>query len=389
MREVAIIGVGCTKFGELWESSFRSLITQAGLAAVKDAGISGDDIDAMYVGSMSAGRFIGQEHIGALVLDEAGLAQNNIPATRVEAADASGGVALRQGFLAVASGASDVVVVGGVEKMTDVGDAEQTNVLSSALDQEWESFFGATLPSAYGMMARRHMHEFGTTPAQLAAVSAKNHAHGALNKNAAYPFKITPEQVLKSPFIADPLRLLDCAANADGAAAVVLCAAERAEEFTAKPVTIAASAQASDALALHERESFTTLAATTRAAQTAYKIAGITPRDVDVAEVHDSYTIGEILAIEDLGFLPKGQGQFAAEKGVTSRGGEIPVNTSGGLKARGNPPGASGLAQASEIVLQLRGDAGERQVADAQVGLTQNVGGTGATVVVHVLRRGF
>lgn len=388
MRPVYVVGVGMTRFGELWEKSFRSLITEAGLAAAKDAGLAGDDLEAMYVGSMSAGRFIGQEHVGALVADEAGLAAGtHIPATRIEAADASGGAALRQAYLAIASGAMDCVVAGGVEKMTDVVDAEQTNTLAMAADQEWEAFFGATFPSLYAMMSRKHMHDFGTTGEQLAAVSVKNHENGVLNPNAAYPFAITKEQVARSPMVADPLRLLDCAANLDGAAALILTSKEKLADFRGEPVEIVASAQASDTLALHDRASWTELAATRVAAKAAYARAGIRPADVHVAEVHDSFTIAEILAVEDLGFVAKGQGGFAAEKGITSLKGERPVNTSGGLKARGHPVGATGIAQAAEIVTQLRGKAGKRQVAGAKVGLAHNVGGSGGTAVVHIFRR--
>ncbi len=387
-NDVHVVGVGLTSFGELWEKSFRQLITEAGLAAVKDAGIEGPDIGAMYVGSMSAGRFIGQEHVGALVVDEAGLADTHIPSTRIEAADASGGAALRQGIQAVASGFHDIVVVGGVEKMTDIVDEEQTNTLATAADQEWESFFGATFPSLHAMMAKAHMHEFGTTEEQLADVSVKNHEHGAKNPLAAYPFPIRRESVLGSPHVAEPLHLFDCAANLDGAAAVVLASGNVARELRDDPVEVLASAQASDTLALHERDSLTELAATRVAADRAFTQAGVTSDDVDVAEVHDSFTISEILAIEDLGFLEKGTGQFAAGKGTTKLGGRIPVNTSGGLKARGHPVGATGIAQAAEVTLQLQGRAEDRQVEDAELGLAHNVGGSGATAIVHLLGRG-
>ncbi|HUR68045.1 MAG TPA: thiolase domain-containing protein [Candidatus Thermoplasmatota archaeon] len=386
-RGVCVLGSGVTKFGELWEESFRSLIGQAGLAAVKDAHITGEDIDALYVGSMSAGRFIGQEHVGALVVDEAGLADHHIPATRVEAADASGAAALREGYLAIMSGEHDVVVVGGVEKMTDVIDQEQTNTLATALDQEWEAFYGATYPGVFALMAQAHMAKYGTTREMLAAVSVKNHQNGALNKKAAYPFTITTDQVLRSPMVADPIRMLDCAANVDGAAAVVLCSAERAQEFTDKPVKILASAQASERFAIAERPDITSLLATRHAATRAYAKAGVAPKDVDVAEVHDAFTITEIMAIEDLGFFEPGAGGKAALNGATGYKGERPVNTSGGLKARGHPPGATGLAQVNEILRQLRGDAGERQVADARIGLAHNVGGSGATAVVHLFGR--
>ncbi|HET6405003.1 MAG TPA: thiolase domain-containing protein, partial [Candidatus Thermoplasmatota archaeon] len=367
----------------------RSLITEAGLAAVKDARIPGDAIEAMYVGSMSAGRFIGQEHVGALVVDEAGLAHHHIPSTRIEAADASGAAALRAGYLAILSGEHDVVVVGGVEKMTDVIDQEQTNTLATALDQEWEAFYGATYPGVFALMAKAHMAKYGTTREMLAAVSVKNHQSGALNKKAAYPFTITPEQVLRSPMVADPLRMLDCAANVDGAAAVVLCSEEKAREFHDKPVRVLASAQASDRFALADRADITSLASTRKAAKLAYEKARLTPRDVDVAEVHDAFTITEIMAIEDLGFVGAGEGGKAALNGTTALRGQRPVNTSGGLKARGHPPGATGLAQVAEIVAQLRGAAGDRQVPDARVGLTHNVGGSGSTAIVHLFGRGW
>jgi acetyl-CoA C-acetyltransferase len=384
-REVAIIGIGQTKFGELWEKSFRQLITEAGLAAVADAAIPGERIDAMYVGSMSAGRLIGQEHLGPLAVDQAGLAHNHIPAVRIEAADASGGMALHQAWAAVKAGLHDVVVVGGVEKMTDVIDQEQTNTLATAADQEWESFFGATYPSLWALLAQRHMHDFKTTREQLSAVAVKNHSHGALNPKAAYPFTITSEQVVQSPLVSDPLRLLDSASNGDGAAAVVLADLDTAKRLRRDPVVVKASAAATDTFALHDRTSLSELAATRVAADRAYKQAGLRARDIQVAEVHDCFTIGEILAIEDLGFVSKGEGGAAAEKGITALKGAIPVNTSGGLKARGHPPGATGLAQVAELVQQLRGTADKRQVQGARRGLAHNVGGSGATAVVHIL----
>ncbi|RLF31210.1 MAG: thiolase domain-containing protein, partial [Thermoplasmata archaeon] len=248
MRDVAVIGIGLTKFGELWEKSFRDLITEAGIKAIEDAGISGREIDGIYVGSMSAGRFVGQEHVGALVADSAGLI--GVPSTRVESACASGGLAFRQAYLAVASGMHDMVVVGGVEKMTDVVSAEATNTLATAADQEWESFFGVTFPALYALIATRHMHEYGTTREQLAQVAVKNHANGVLNPNAHFKRKITLEDVLNSSPVAYPLRLLDCSPVSDGAAAVILCPLKDAKKYTDKIVKIRGSGQASDTLAL-------------------------------------------------------------------------------------------------------------------------------------------
>ncbi len=385
MREVAVIGIGATKFGELWEYSFREIGIQAGLAAVADANLSGEDIDALYVGNMSAGRYIQQEHVAALIADYSGMARDHIPATRVEAAGASGGLALRQGYMAIASGMHDIVVVGGAEKMTDVGDTESNEIQSSAADEQWEVTFGATFPSLHAMIARRHMHDFGTTREQIAQVAVKNHKHGSLNPKAQYQKEINLDTVLRSPMVSDPLGMFDCAPNSDGAAAVVLCAMEKAKKYTETPVKILASGQASDTLALHHRNSIVGFAATRVAADRAFKQARLTPKDINFAEVHDNFTISEILAIEDLGFFQKGEGGKATMDGQTLLGGKIAINTSGGLKARGDPIGATGVAQIVEVVTQLRGQAGKRQVADAKVGLAQNVGGTGATAVVHIL----
>jgi len=389
MREVAVIGTGATKFGELWEKSFRDIGITAGLEAVKDAGITSNDIDAVYIGNMSAGRFISQQQIGALIADYAGLAARHIPATRVEAAMASGGLALRQGFMAVACGIHDFVVVGGAEKMMDVDDTEAIEILASSADQETEAFFGATYPSLYAMIARRHMHEHGTTREEMAEVVVKNHFHGSKNPKAQFQKEMSLEAVLNAPMVAEPLGMMDCAPLSDGAAAVILCPLSRASEFTDKPVKISGTGQASDTMALHDRKDICIHEATREAAKSAYKMSGREPHDIQVAEVHDSFSIAEIMAIEDLGLVKRGGGAKATKEGVTKLGGRIPVNTSGGLKARGNPLGATGIAQAVEIVDQLKGRAGLRQVKDARVGLTHNVGGSGSTAVVHVFEAGW
>ncbi|MFQ6107273.1 MAG: thiolase domain-containing protein [Thermoplasmata archaeon] len=388
MREVAIIGVGETEFGELWYKSFREIGIEAGLRAMEDAGITSQQIDALYVGNMSAGKFIEQEHVAPLVADYSGLASMHLPSVRVEAAGASGGVALAMGYMAVGSGMYNIVVVGAAEKMTDVGDTQALQILSATADQEWESVFGATFPSLYAMMARRHMHVYGTTREQLAAVAVKNHKNGALNPHAQYQREISMEMVLNAPPVATPLGLFDCAPLSDGAAAVVLCPLDRARKFTDTPIRIAGSGLATDTLALHSRRDICTMDATVIAGKKALHLAKKTPSDVDVAEVHDNFTISEILAIEDLRFFEKGKGGWATEEGLTALDGEVSVNTSGGLKARGQPVGATGVAQAIEIVQQLRGEADKRQVDGATVGLTHNVGGTGATAVVHVFERG-
>ena len=374
-----------TRFGELWNRSIRSMGIEAGLGAIQDAGIYSTDLEALYMGNMASGLLIKQEHLAPLIADFVGMTKLHLPATRIEGADASGGLALRQAYIAVASGIHDIVLVGGMEKMTDVGDARATGIMASAADQEWETFHGATLPSLYAMMAQRYMHEFGTTPEMLGSVAVTNHYHGSMNPMAQFQRAIKLEMALGSGIIADPLRMFDCAPLSDGAAALVLCPLERAKEFTDDPVMIKGSGLATDSLALHDRESITSMAATRVASDRAYRRAGITVKDVDVAEVHDSFSIGEIMAVEDLGFFERGTGGQAVLDGEIRLGGRIPINTSGGMKARGFPPGAAGIAQAVEIVHQLRGKAGERQVKDARIGLTQNVGGTGATAVVHIM----
>ncbi|UCG68803.1 MAG: thiolase domain-containing protein [Thermoplasmata archaeon] len=389
MREVAVIGIGETKFGELWDKSFREIGIQAGLLAIEDSGIKGEDIDALYIGNMSSGRFIDQEHIAPLIADYVGLAGQNLPATRIEAAGASGGLALSSAYMAVASEVHDIVVVGGAEKMTDVSEVYAQEILASTADQEWESVFGATFAGLHAMMARRHMHEFGTTREQLGMVAVKNHKNAVLNPNAQYRRELSLDVVLRAPPVAEPLGLFDCAPLSDGAAALVLCSLDSAKDFTDKPVRIASCGQAGDYMALHDRRDICTMDATVVAANKAFKYAEIGPQDIDLAEVHDNYTISEILAIEDMGFFKKGEGGKATEEGKTALNSEISINPSGGLKARGQPVGATGVAQAVEVVRQLRGGAGERQVKDTRYGLTQNVGGTGASVIIHIFEGGI
>ena len=380
MRDVAIIGIGMTKFGELWGKSIKDIFVEAALKAIENAKV--DHIDSMYVGSMSSGLFVGQEHLGAVMADYLGVSP--IPATRVESACASGGVAFRQAYLEVASGASDIVLAGGVEKMTDGADV--TESLATAADQEYEVYQGVTFPGLYAMIAHAHMHQYKTTREQIAAVAVKNHKNGVNNPNAQFRGEISIDKVLSSTLVADPLRLLDCSPVSDGGAAVILCSMDIAKKFSKNPVRVKASAQGSDTIALHSRKSFTTLNAVTSAAQKAYKLAGITPKDVNFAEVHDCFTIAEIVVSEDLGFFEKGCGGSAVIEGLTSlEQGKIPINTSGGLKSKGHPVGATGVAQVIECYEQLTGQAGKRQVKNAKIGLTQNMGGSGASCVINIL----
>lgn len=385
MRKVAIVGVGMSKFGEDWNRGFRDLIIEAGRKALEDSNLQGKEIDGMYCGTMAPGPLIGQEHAGALLADWMGL--NPLPSTRVEAACASGGVALRCGYLAVASGAHDCVVVGGVEKMTDVSGADVVSALGGAGDQEWELFFGATFPGIYALMARRHMLEYGTTEEQMAAVAVKNHFNAARNKYAQYQNEITIEQVMASKMVASPLKVFDCSPVTDGAAAVVLMPLDKAKRVCEQPIEIIASSQASDTLALHDRKSLSSVYATRVAAKKAFEQANLGVKDIDLAEVHDCFSIAEIMAIEDIGFFEKGKGGKATADGMTALDGQIPINTSGGLKGCGHPVGATGVKQAVEVCWQLRGQANGRQIKDAQVGMTHNVGGSGATCVMHIMKK--
>ncbi len=383
MREVAVIGLGMTKWGELWEKSLRTIFVEAALLALDDAGV--EKIDSMYIGCMSSGLFVGQEHLASLLADY--LSQVPTPSARVESACASGGLALRMGFIDVASGMSDVVLVSGVEKMTDVSGHEATYALGTAADQEYEGFHGITFPGLYALIARAHMEKYGTTREQLAMVAVKNHHNGSKNPLAQFPYEITVDSVLNSVMVADPLRILDCSPITDGAAAVVLCPVEMARKMKKPVVKIIGSGHATDSIALSSRKDITWLEATYQAAKKAYSMANKEPKDMHVIEVHDCFTIAEICVTEALGLVEKGRGGQAVELGVTSLGGKIPVNTSGGLKAKGHPVGATGVAQVVEIVKQLRGEAGERQVKGARVGMTQNMGGSGGSTLVHILER--
>ncbi len=383
MRDVAVIGVGMTEFGELWGDSLRTIWAKAAVAALADAGI--DSVDLITVGCMSPGLFVGQEHLASLLADELGMA--GVAASRVESACASGGLAVRAGFAEVAAGLADTVLVSGVEKMTDVDGADATYALGTAADQEWEGFHGITFPGLYAMLARAHMARFGTTVEQLAAVAVKNHANGLLNPHAQYHLKVTIKDVLESTMVADPLRLLDCSPVTDGAAALVLTTVERARELAGgRPVVkISGSGLATDTISLANREDLTELRAVRLAAERAYRMAGRKAEDLHVVEVHDCFTIAEIMATEAIGLFDPGFGGTAAADGLTAIGGKIPVNTSGGLKSKGHPVGATGAAQIAEIVSQLRGEAGQRQVEGARIGLAQNMGGSGGSSVVHIL----
>jgi acetyl-CoA C-acetyltransferase len=382
MRDVAIVGVGMQKWGELWEKSFRDLFVEAALNAISDTKVP--KIDHMYIGCMTGGLFVGQEHVGSIMADYLG--QRNLAATRVESACASGGMALRCGFVEVASGMSDIVLVGGVEKMTDVSGDGATYALATAADQEYEVFHGATFPGLYALMARAYMEKYGATRDQLSAVAVKNHDNGLNNPNAQYQMKLTVQQVNESVMVADPLRILDCSPITDGAAALILCPLNRAKEFSDKPpIKIIGCGMATDSIALHDRRDLTSLDAVRISAEQALKMAGKKIGDINVTEVHDCFTIAEIIVSEALGMFPAGKGALACTNGETRVEGKFPINASGGLKSKGHPVGATGVAQAIEIVHQLRGEAGKRQVKNAKIGMTQNMGGSGGSSVVHIM----
>jgi len=379
MRNVAVIGTGLTKFGEHWEKSLRNLSTEAGALALKEADIDGSQVQALFIGNMSAGRFIGQEHLGALAADQAGLLP--IPATRCEAACASGSLAFRKAVFAIQSGRYDIVVAAGAEKMTDLKGTDAIATLMGAGDQEWESSIGLTFSGLYALMARSYMHRFGLTREELALIPVKNHANGVNNPYAQFRFEITVEDVLKSPMISDPLRLLDCSPITDGAAAIVLASEEVAKKYE-NPIWLLGTGHASDTLALHSRPDICTISATGHASRKAYEEAGLKPGDMSMAEVHDCFSIAELLAYEGLGFAEKGKGRELLVNGDTKTTGRIPVNTDGGLKL-GHPVGATGIKQIIEVVKQIQGKA-FNQISNVKYGLTHNVGGSGATCIVNI-----
>jgi acetyl-CoA C-acetyltransferase len=382
MRDVAVIGVGMQKWGELWEKSSRDIFVESALMAMDDAGV--DTLDSFYVGSMSPGIFAAQEHLESVMADYLG--QVPVSGTRVESACASGGLAFRLGWMEVASGISDIVLAGGVEKMTDVSGGEATYALATAADMTWEGIGGVTFPGLYAMMAVAHMHKYGTKREHLAQVAVKNHDNGSKNPRAQFPMKITVDQVINSVKVADPLNILDCSPITDGAAAVIMVPADRVKEFTKKPTArIVGSGHATNTIALHSREDIAAIDVARVAGERAYKMAGMGPGDIHFAEVHDCFTIAELLIMEALGFCEKGKSGPMVEAGETRIGGKIPINASGGLKSKGHPVGATGIAQIVEMVEQFRGEAGERQVKDARVGLAQNMGGSGGSCTVHIL----
>ena len=412
-RGVAIVGTGMSKFGAFPGKATRDLFVEAfqDMRASVDKDFDPQDIEALFIGNYSSELFEGQGHTAPIMADWVGLTPR--PAVRIVDACASSGVALRQGLMAVASGFHDIVLVGGIEKMNNLPIAKVTEALATAGDILYEIPAGFTFPGFYAAMASAYMHQYGASPESMMLVAKKNHDNGALNDKAQFNMSLADVMARKvasaekkghpipqwsdemaflhddraNPMIAWPLRLFDCSPVTDGATAVLLVSEDLAKRFTDDPIYIIGSGQASDS-ALHDRPDLTTIAAAKIASNQAYTMAGVRPEDVKVAEVHDCFTIAEIIATEDVGFFEAGQGHIAAEEGLTSRFGLKPVNTSGGLKSKGHPVGASGTGQVVEIWKQMRGHAGERQIdGDIDIALTHNVGGTGQTAVVHVYER--
>jgi acetyl-CoA C-acetyltransferase len=383
-EKVGIVGIGHAKFGKRTDVTLRELAHEAVTPALEDAGVDVKDIDASVVG-VACEDFAAQVSPAALIHDYVGMGDK--PSFRVEAACATGSAAVRTAWALIKSGLAEVVLVVGAETMTHLGTSGATEVIARAGDTRWEYPFGITFPGFYALMATAHMHKYGTTKEQLSMVSVKNHMYGAMNPYAHLQKKITLEEAMKSVVICHPLNLYDCCLISDGAAAAVLASEERAKRISDTPVWLVGLGAASDTMMISERESLTELRATKIAAERAYRMAGITANNVDVAVVHDCFTIAEIMAYEDLGFCKKGEGGNFIEEGQSYIGGKIPINIDGGLKSKGHPLGATGVSMTVEITKQLRGEAGKRQVAGAEIGLSHNIGEAGQYCFVHVYSR--
>jgi acetyl-CoA C-acetyltransferase len=383
LRDVSIIGIGQTSVGEHWDKGLRHLAYEALAKAMDDANV--ERADALYVGNMLSGEVSGQAHLGALVADFAGL--RGIEAVKVEAACASAAAAFRQAYIGVASGLQDIVIAVGVEKMTDDVGSRITAGLAGAADADYEVIHGVSFVALNALIMQRYLYEYKVTRGDFAGFAINAHANGVRNPNAMFHSPISREDFMRSEVIADPISLLDASGMADGAAAVVLCPTEQAREFGDNAILIRGSAVATDALSIHDRRDPLWLQAAEDSAQRAYRQAGISPQEIDFFELHDAFTIMAALSLEASGFAKRGRGTWLARDGEIALEGRIPIATQGGLKARGHPVGATGLYQIVEAVQQLRGQAGENQIRNARLGMTQNIGGSGATIITHILER--
>ena len=385
MRKVAILGIGQIPIGEHWEKSIRHLAGDAVTAAIAEAHIEPTVIESLYVGNMLSGALNKQENVSALIADWVGL--RGIEASKIEAACGSGAAAFRSGLMAVASGVNDLVLVVGVEKMTDTGGTNTTSHLASAADADYEAAQGLSFVALNALIMRRYLHEFGWKHNDFAPFSIKAHANGAKNPNARLQEAITQKDYSRARMVADPINLLDASPIGDGAAAILLCPAEKIQRNGQPIITVAASAAATDSIAVHDRFDSMRLAAAETSAQKAYAQANVTPNEIDFFELHDAFSIMAALSLEACGFAERGQGvRLGLENQITPQG-KIPIATRGGLKARGHPVGATGVYQLVEVIQQLRGQGGGTQVPEAKIGMAQNIGGSGATAITHILQR--
>ena len=387
MVDVAVIGVGQTRYGMFPERTLKDLFHEAAINALNDVdkGLDPQDVEEAFIGTLSTG---GAQlgNFAPLMMEAAGMI--GASARHIENACASSGFAMRDAVAAIASGRTNIAVAGGIEKMSDLPREKNRLWLGISGDVEWERLAGTNFAGIYAMMARRHMHEFGTEKKHITMAAVKNRNNALANPKAQFRAALELDRAMKAPNLASPLTFSDACGITDGASMVILCRADIAKNFTDQPVLVVGSGGASDYVAIHDRPSMTTLEGTKRAAKQAYSMAGITADDIDFAEVHDCFAIAELLAYEDLGFCEKGDAGKYIESGATARDGKRPVNNSGGLIAKGHPIGSTGTGQIYEVVNQLRGraDTAERQLQNVGYGLTQNVGGSGAAVAVHVLK---
>ena len=382
VEKVCVIGAGSTKYGKL-DDSISDITIQASVGAIESAGIDPKEIKAGYISNVF-GVADKQVHLGPVIMSNLGISER--PSLSIESACGSGSVSFREAFANVAAGFYDVVLVTGVEKVTHTGTDWTTTYFSYCSDFFYEGQAGASFPGLFASMARAYLTEFKATEEDLARVAVKNHENGLLNPKAHLRKKITIDDVMNSAVVASPLKLYDCCPFSDGASSVIICSEKFAKEHTKDYVEVIGSGRGGSSAALQGREHLTTIPSTRIAAEAAYKMAGITPKDIDFAEVHDCFTIAEIIDTEDLGFFEKGKGVEGVREEQTSRKGEIPINPSGGLKSKGHPIGATGVGQIAEVFEQLTGKAGERTINDAKIGLTQNFGATGASCAVHIFK---
>lgn len=377
------MGSGQSRYG-IREETARESAAKAGHDAILDAGLTPKDIEMIFVSNV-LGMVESQGHVGPLIATSLGIP--HVPSLTIEAACASGSVSFREGYLSVGSGTYDIALVVGAEKVSQLDVFTATSYFAMGSDYTYEGRNGVTFPGLYALMATAYMHKYGATEEQLAAIAVKNHKNGAKNPKAHFQKEITIDKVMSSRMVAWPLKLFDCCPFSDGASAVILASEERARELSDERVYVLGSGRAGMTAALHDREDPTRMDSARLAGEQAFKQAGVERKDIDFAEVHDCFTIAEAIALEELGFVERGDGARTAEEGLTEIGGDLPVNTSGGLKSKGHPVGATGVGQVIEAYEQLLGRSGERQVKDAEIGLTHNVGATGGTAAVHIFER--